>query len=423
VFLKTLKVFFVRGFGAAASFLVTFALARFFNTEDAGHILFSLALISFIGALVTLGSPILFIKLVGAEADTDWIKINSVLSSLAFYTLILGLITSLPFIFYGQCIADLFDKPEIAPLMPIVGVSLIAFSMLQLISGALQGKQVTVFASFIQNVITASCFLILIALAYLLSMDLDATQGLTLYFVCLMCAAVIGLIFWFKDKRAKVVYSFKLEQSVKQALMPLFIVMLMTLGVQWAGQLATGKYLSAENVAFFASAQRTAMLASFVLIAVNLVVAPKFANAFAKDNLTEVNRLSKLSSKFMLAIATPILILMLVLPGFLMSLFGKEYVIAAPLLQIMAIGQFINVITGSVGYLLNMTGHEKDMRNVVLFSGPLAVVLAFVLTKEFGLIGAAYATAISLATQNLLAVFMVKKRLGFNTLNIFRKIA
>ena len=87
-----------------------------------------------------------------------------------------------------------------------------------------------------------------------------------------------------------------------------------------------------------------------------------------------------------------------------------------------AVGQVINVITGSVGYLLNMTGHEKDMRNVVLFSGPLAIVLAFSLTSHFGLMGAAYATAISVATQNLLAVWMVKKRLGFNTLNIFRKV-
>jgi len=99
--------------------------------------------------------------------------------------------------------------------------------------------------------------------------------------------------------------------------------------------------------------------------------------------------------------------------------FGEEYVQAAHLLQILIIGQFINVITGSVGYLLNMTGHEKDMRNVVFFSGPLALILGFVLTPLYGATGAAVATAIALASQNLLAVFMVKKRLGFNTLNLF----
>jgi len=163
------------------------------------------------------------------------------------------------------------------------------------------------------------------------------------------------------------------------------------------------------------------MLASFVLIAVNLVVAPKFAKAFADGRQGEVNHLSRLSSRLMLLMAVPVLLVMLLFPKFLMGLFGEGYVVAAPLLQIMAVGQFVNVFTGSVGYLLTMTSHEKDLRNVVLFSGPLAVVLAFVLTKEYGLMGAAYATAISIATQNLLAVYMVKKRLGFNTLNVFRR--
>jgi len=191
--------------------------------------------------------------------------------------------------------------------------------------------------------------------------------------------------------------------------------------VQWAGQFAAARYLDSHQIAYFASAHRTALLAGFVLIAVNLVVAPKFAYAFSKGLQADVRSLSLTSSKLMIVMASPVLLVMLLFPESLMRLFGDEYVIAAPLLQIMAVGQFINVVTGSVAYLLTMTNHEKDFRNVVLFSGPLAIVLAFYLTKEFGLIGAAYATAISVATQNLLAVYMVKKRLGFNTLNLFRK--
>ena len=104
-----------------------------------------------------------------------------------------------------------------------------------------------------------------------------------------------------------------------------------------------------------------------------------------------------------------------------MGLFGQEYTQAAHLLQLLIIGQFVNVITGSVGFLLNMTGHEKDMRNVVFFSGPLALGLGLFLTPIYGTTGAAVATAFALASQNLLAVFMVKKRLGFNTLNLIKQ--
>ena len=112
---------------------------------------------------------------------------------------------------------------------------------------------------------------------------------------------------------------------------------------------------------------------------------------------------------------------MLLFPEFLLGFFGAEYRQASLILQILVIGQFINVITGSVGFLLNMSGHEKDMRNVVFFSGPLSLGLGFFLTPIYGTTGAAIATAIALASQNLIAVYMVKKRLGFNTLNLIRQ--
>jgi O-antigen/teichoic acid export membrane protein len=419
--LKTLNVFFVRGFGAAAGFLVTLALAQVFNTNDAGYILLSLALVSFLGTLVTLGSPTLLIKIVGAQGNKQLHRINSGLSCLLLYSLLFGAFILVCLAVFNEPIARLFEKPPLAPLLPIIGVAIIWFAFIQLISAALQGKQVTVFASIVQNVISQLLFLLFIGYCYYFDTGLTTKLGLLLFTSCLILASLVGAIVWFKDKQTKFVFNLSLDPFLKQALIPLFTVMIMMQCVQWSGQLATGIYLSAENIAYFAAAQRTALLASFVLIAVNLVVAPKFANAFAKGNSKEVNKLSKLSSKLMLLMAMPVLLLMLIFPEFLMGLFGPEYIVAAPLLQIMAIGQFINVFTGSVGFLLNMTGHEKDFRNVVLFSGPLAILLAFLLTKEYGLHGAAYATAFSVATQNLLAVWMVKKRLGFNTLNIFRK--
>jgi O-antigen/teichoic acid export membrane protein len=66
----------------------------------------------------------------------------------------------------------------------------------------------------------------------------------------------------------------------------------------------------------------------------------------------------------------------------------------------------VNAITGSVGYLLAMSGHEKDYCNVVLVSGSLAVILALVLTPWFGATGAAIATALAVASQNFLSMFL-----------------
>jgi O-antigen/teichoic acid export membrane protein len=83
----------------------------------------------------------------------------------------------------------------------------------------------------------------------------------------------------------------------------------------------------------------------------------------------------------------------------------------------LALGQFVNVITGSVGYLLTMTGHEKDIRNNMLFCGPFAIMLSLALIPFWGAIGSAIATALALSVQNLIALWLVKKRLGFSLLS------
>jgi O-antigen/teichoic acid export membrane protein len=123
----------------------------------------------------------------------------------------------------------------------------------------------------------------------------------------------------------------------------------------------------------------------------------------------------------MTLIALPIVILVCAFPSFIMSAFGKGFTDQAGIwiLCILSIGQFINVITGSVQYLLMMSGHERDIRNITIINGIFALLLAIILTPFYGAVGAAVATSVAVASQNLMAVGMVKKRLGFNTLAIW----
>jgi O-antigen/teichoic acid export membrane protein len=201
---------------------------------------------------------------------------------------------------------------------------------------------------------------------------------------------------------------------------PLWIVVFMSQMVEWSGQFMAGAYVDSEALAQLAVAQRTAILSSFILIAVNLVVAPRFAKLYRDNDMVKLESLAIKSVKLISLFALPVIGVMLVFPAFLMGLFGSEFSEGALLLQILAIGQFVNAITGSVGFLLMMSGHERDMRNVTLISGTLALLLTWFLTAQFGIVGAAVGTAIAVATQNLLAVYFVKKRLGFNTLAVWR---
>ncbi|MEY8213179.1 MAG: MATE family efflux transporter, partial [Colwellia sp.] len=132
----------------------------------------------------------------------------------------------------------------------------------------------------------------------------------------------------------------------------------MSLAVQWSGVLIAAVFVSSTDIAYLSAAQRTAMLTSFVLLVVNMVVAPRYARLWQENKINEIQRLAKWSTRGMAMLAAPIVAAMIFLPEVIMGLFGAEFKVAGNLLAIMAIGQFINVATGSVGYLLNMSGHE-----------------------------------------------------------------
>ena len=121
-------------------------------------------------------------------------------------------------------------------------------------------------------------------------------------------------------------------------------------------------------------------------------------------------------SRILFIIAIPLCALLFFLSAEIL-LFGEDYVNASYLLQVLIFGQFINIICGPVAFLLNMTGNEKDMRNILLLTGILSIILGFILTFHYGVLGAAISTSTSLIIQNLLAAFYVRKRLGFNVFN------
>ena len=77
----------------------------------------------------------------------------------------------------------------------------------------------------------------------------------------------------------------------------------------------------------------------------------------------------------MAIISFPVLLICLLLPDFLLGIFGPEFICGKQILIILCVGQFINVSTGSVGQILAMTNREKLLRISVLSGTVLNLLL------------------------------------------------
>lgn len=404
--------FVVRVFGALSGFLATYFIAKNLGAVESGHYFLALSIIIVLSAVSRLGLDNTVLRFIGGRPES---AISVQAKSVLLISLFGILFSSITYLSAEYISLEIFGKFELIAILQRMSFGILGLSGITISAMALQGLR-KVSASILILNIAVNIFLIgsIIIFGITTAKELSAA-----YSIFSISVALIGVIWSFVLARHPV------ESHVSWAELfsscwPLWIVVVMAQMVQWSGQFVAGAYVSSELVAQFAVAQRTAMLTSFVLIAVNLVVAPRFAALFRQNNILELERLATKSVKMICLLALPVIGCMLIFPSQLMNVFGEEFVEGAYLLQILAIGQFVNAVTGSVGFLLIMSGNERDMRTVTVISGLLAIALTLFMTSMYGVVGAAISTAIAIAAQNLLAVYYVKKRLGFNTLLVWR---
>jgi O-antigen/teichoic acid export membrane protein len=413
--------FLIRIIGAISAFCFNLVIARTLNINDAGAFFLSFSIVMVLWSISSLGMPMAMVRFVGGYfSKENWGEINAILSQAIGRILIASVIVGLSVIFLIDEIALHLPKTnDLSPILKIMVFAIPAIAIYNIIAFAFQGIHKPIYSILLQNILTPllTCLILILMMSWVYPVNkLTVTIVFTLSSIVTF---LISLYLWFRQSNFKFKIKYTKNPSFLKSSHSLFTTNFMGLLVQWSGVLIVGAFVSEESVALFSVSQRIAMLTSFVLIAVNLVAAPRFAASFENGNFDELKDTAIYCNRIMLFSATPVLIIMLFFPGMFLGLFGEEYRQASYLLRILVIGQFVNVVTGSVGYLLNMTGHEKDMRNVVLLSGPLAVISGLILTPVYGVLGAAIATSLAVASQNIFAVFMVKKRLGFNTLKMF----
>ena len=181
-----------------------------------------------------------------------------------------------------------------------------------------------------------------------------------------------------------------------------------------------GVWTEPETVGVYGVAVRIAALTIFILVAVNSVIAPRFASFHANGNSQALEQLAQRSAAWMLIAVSPVVLFILLFPDLILQLFGNEFVGGSWVLRILAIGQLVNVAVGSVGLLLMMTGNERVVRNNTVFAVTVNLIGNFCLVPILGALGAALSTAFALIVQNLVLYWKVKKILDINTLIFLR---
>ena len=74
------------------------------------------------------------------------------------------------------------------------------------------------------------------------------------------------------------------------------------------------------------------------------------------------------------------------------------------------LGQFVNIMCGSVGYFLTMTGEQKAFNYIIFMGGGVNILLNLLLIPKYGIDGAAAASFVSTCLWNIAALKYIKNK-------------
>lgn len=400
--------------GACLQFGFTVLVARFFGASVFGlySLAFSLCIIA--SAIARWGMGQYLLRQVSVDIHCgDWLAVRRTMTETLIIVGLMSSVFGLLFWLVSPWLSDVvFSKPMLMPYLMGFSIAILPMTYVQVLAEGFRALgESRVYVAF-QVVILPLLSLIFVSL---ISMA-DWKDGvLVVWSYVLACYVGVMVAIWFWHRRAG--FDFNLEgfslilDRLKKAT-PLAWVSIMTIAMSFIETLLLGVFHSPEDVAMYAAALRLALLVNFVVLAVNGLLAPPLAS-LCRDGKTDaleslVNRAILLTG----LLCSPILLGLFLFPDTLLGLFGESFIAASSTLMILATGQIMNVISGPVVLLLQMSGHEIPLRNRVMQSAILALVSGLALIPSFGFVGAAMSATIGMASMNLLCLREVWVLLG-----------
>ncbi len=188
-----------------------------------------------------------------------------------------------------------------------------------------------------------------------------------------------------------------------------FVVVLLQTDV-----IAVGAFLGPRDAGIYGAAAKTASLISLVVIAANALAAPVLASMIAERRSAEAQRMSSAIAvwSFWPSLGLSIVLAIAAVP--VLALFGDGFSAGAPILDVLLIGQVVNAGAGAVGWLMLLSGNQREAAWVYGLVAVGHVALLLVVVPLAGMVGAAIVTSITCTVWNLWLNALVVRRLGLH---------
>lgn len=411
---KTSAAFSIKLGNAFLGFLYNILLAKMIGAEGAGIYYLAFSFVSIPKLISELGFRNVLLRFVSSNAgDKNWVAVKGLIRQTYLFSCLMACLFVVVIFFNATFIAEKFFDDVSTGIMTVKIMSLGLLPMTLILHSAAILKALE---KYKEGLIIGGLMVPLLGIPLMLILtNLYGVIGAVYSLVTVNLITLVVGLYWiwkFLPNLSNYTGSFNTKLIFATGI-PLFLIAITNFIMAGGDVMFLGYWEDDSNVGVYGLAKRIAALTAFILVAINSIVAPKFSKLYAQGKIEELKSVAQNSMKLLALFAFPAVGFLTIFAPQIMSLIGKDFEGGYIVLIILALGQFVNVLTGSVGFLLMMTGFEKEMTANIVIVSFVTAGLYFFLIPTYGIIGAAIASAFGLAVQNIVAFILVKVKLGF----------
>lgn len=410
---QMLIAFALRGASAAFSFALNWLIAYQFGAEGVGNFAVALTTAVISSTLALAGAEYVLVRTVALELDSgrSGVARTAVLSALRQSLLFATVIAAV--LFFGrELIAEVaLTEPGVAPFLGILAVAIPLLAAGKLLSSALRGAGHIAMSQSIDGPIGTGLAALALAIAILVGLAWSPLLPPLLYVIFVGVSATAG---WMVLSRRMRDWAPRqpLPESLLWMGLPILCVTISNLFVDWFATLLLSAEAGPAAAGVFRVAFQIVTTLNLLMVSFEAVLGPVIAVSHAAADKARIASVSRQTVGGLLLFASPLLLAILLAPEWLMELFGDEFRSGAAALQVLALGQFVAVLTGPVGVILLMTRHERWSLGYAVAGAIIAAALCAWLIPAYGLMGAAIAVTATTIFRRLAALLIVRQVVG-----------
>ena len=403
-------------FTAAAGYLFKVYLARVLGAEELGIFALGMTIVGLVGIFAAAGLPQAAVRFVATYVASG--KMDALRGFLGRSTIALlaaNLLFGVVILLIGPWIAVRFyHTPALIPFLGLFVLMMVLGSfnsfLGQILGGFKDVARRTLITNFVGSPLMMVFTLAMVGLGF----------GLWGYIFAQVASAAVVLILllvvcWKLTPPPARSFSMGIPGVEKEVLWFSAATFGMTFLEYLLGQtdkILIGFYLNAREVGIYSVAAALVIFVPIILQSVNQIFSPTIAALHSRGEHELLGRMFQTLTKWILGFTVPLAAVMAIFSRPLMSIFGGDFEVGWAILMIGALGQLVNCGTGSVGFLLLMSGNQRRLIQIQVVMALVMVAMNVAFIPVWGITGAAIAAAVTNVFSNAWYLWAVRDSLG-----------